>query len=141
MAAQRAKRINCYQALNKSGLLKNLTDVAAGYRKAGMPGLSALVTAIRRDAKPGMTFSDMMEFQDVAHTLCAVAIFALADLGYPAWIKRREAHLKKMEVSKGSRTQTPREAAAWVKTVADIRAAMKFPDGPPAKAKRVAKKK
>jgi hypothetical protein len=123
------KRVNCYAALKKCGLLKNLKQVATGYRQIGMPGLAEVVEGLHRDAKPGMGYFEFKEFYEQAHWVCGMAIFALADMGLPAWIKRREAHLKKMAAERPTDDETA--GAEWDAQIAAIRSKMRFADGSP----------
>ncbi len=136
----RTKRISCYEGWKSGGLNKNLAQAAAGYRKAGLPGMAMVVNGVRDDAHPDMTFSDLMELQDTAMVVCVNAVFVLAELGLPEWIKRRETHLKRMEAV-ALDPNDPRAAKRYAKHAAAIRKAMKFADGPPPKAKRARKTK
>ena len=126
-----ARRQTCYQGWRKSGLYRNMLQVAAGYREAGLPGVAAFVDAVRLEARPDLTMGDLLELREVAMTLCVNAIFVLAELGRPEWIERRETHLTQM---------TATGIGGVVAGAAAVRKVMKFAGDPPAEAKRVRKK-
>lgn len=113
----RTKRVSCYEGWKKSPLHKNMVQVVAGYRKAGLPGVAEFVDAVRRSPGRDLTMGDYLELQEVAMTLCVNAVFVLAELGLPEWIERRESHLKKMDAE-----ESPGVAAA----AAAVRTVMKF---------------
>ena len=138
--AKTAKRIACHAAVKKSGLYLNLKQVVAGYKKAGLPGMAVAVEGVLADVKSGMTLGDMTEFTDTARILCASAIYTLADLGQPEWIKRREQRIKQMEAVEANTHYTEKECAAYAAHAAKIRRKMNFPDGPPVKVRAKKKK-